>query len=185
MKTEFSKPQSREAERRFEEDKIMPSQKLKSLDGSRNVFVGRPGLELSRKQRSTPLALLILLVSSLLSFPCASLHAQANTGLTGRVTDPSGATIPGAHITFINEATGIRTQTAASSVGLYTTSLPAGTYDITVEAPGFEKFEQTHLVVEVGAEATNDIKLTMGSVNQTVEVSSQNTIQMDTTDPQL
>src|SRR6201996_2518479 len=185
MKTEFSKPQSREAERRFEEDKMMPSQKLKSLDRSRNVFVGQPGLELLRKRRCTPLALLILLVSSLLSFPCASLHAQANTGLTGRVTDPSGAAIPGAHITFVNEATGIRTQAAASSVGLYTANLTAGTYDIRVEAAGFKQFEQTHVVVEVGAEATDDIKLTMGSVDQTVEVSSLNTIHMDTTDPQL
>jgi hypothetical protein len=113
------------------------------------------------------------------------LHAQANAGLTGRVTDPSGAAIPGAHITFSNEATGIKTQGAASSVGLYTVPLSAGTYDITVEATGFEKFEQRHVVVEVGAQATNDIKLTMGGVNQTVEVSSQNNIGMDTTDPQL
>ncbi|HXP08469.1 MAG TPA: TonB-dependent receptor, partial [Acidobacteriaceae bacterium] len=164
---------------------MMPSQKLKSLDRSRNVFVGQPGLELLSKRRCTPLALLILLVSSLLSFPCASLHAQANTGLTGRVTDPSGAAIPGAHITFVNEATGIRTQAAASSVGLYTANLTAGTYDIRVEAAGFKQFEQTHVVVEVGAEATDDIKLTMGSVDQTVEVSSLNTIHMDTTDPQL
>ena len=112
-------------------------------------------------------------------------HAQNNAGLTGRVTDPSGAAIRDAHITLINEATGIRTQAVASSVGLYTTPLPAGTYDIRVEATGFKRFEQTHVVVEVGAQATNDIKLTMGSVDQMVEVSSVNTIQMDTTDPQL
>ena len=101
------------------------------------------------------------------------------------MTDPSGAAIPGAHITFINEATGIKTQVAASSVGLYTAPLPAGTYDITVEATGFQRFEQTHVVVEVGAQATNDIKLTLGTVSQTVEVSSLNSIHMDTTDPQL
>jgi hypothetical protein len=59
------------------------------------------------------------------------LHAQANTALTGRVTDPSGAAIAGARITFTNESTGIKTEVAASSVGLYTAPLPAGTYDVT------------------------------------------------------
>jgi hypothetical protein len=116
---------------------------------------------------------------------CAPLHAQANTGLTGRVTDPSGAAIPGAHLTFSNEATGIKTQVSASSVGLYTAPLAAGTYDIMVESTGFQRFEQTHVVVEVGGQATNDIKLTLGAVSQTVEVSSLNSVHMDTTDPQL
>ena len=163
----------------------MSNQKLKNLNGSRNVFAEQPEMLPRKRRRSTPLALLALVLPCLLLFPCLSLHAQNNAGLTGRITDPSGAAIPGAHITFTNEATGIRTQAAASSVGLYTAPLPAGTYDIRVEATGFQKFDQTHVVVEVGAQATNDIKLTMGSVTQTVEVSSLNTVQMDTTDPQL
>ena len=141
----------------------MSNQKLKNLNGSRNVFAEQPEMLPRKRRRSTPLALLALVLPCLLLFPCLSLHAQNNAGLTGRITDPSGAAIPGAHITFTNEATGIRTQAAASSVGLYTAPLPAGTYDITVEATGFQKFDQTHVVVEVGAEATNDIKLTMGS----------------------
>src|SRR6201999_4579708 len=101
--------------------------------------------------------IMLLLGLALWSTP---LHAQANTAaLTGRVTDPSGAVVPGAHITFLNESTGIKTRVAASSVGLYTTPLAAGTYDITVEATGFQRFQQTHVVVEVGAQTTNDIKL--------------------------
>src|SRR3984885_6710628 len=56
------------------------------------------------------------------------LFAQANTAaLTGRVTDPSGAAVPGAHITFTNESTGIKTQVVASSVGLSPAPLAAGT----------------------------------------------------------
>ena len=128
-------------------------------------------------------AVMLLFALALWSTP---LHAQANTAaLTGRVTDPSGAAVPGAHITFKNESTGIKTQVAASSVGLYTVPLAAGTYDITVESTGFQRFEQTHVVVEVGAQTTNDITLTMGSVSQTVEVSSLNSVRMNTTDPQL
>ena len=128
-------------------------------------------------------AVVLLFALALWSTP---LHAQANTAaLTGRVMDSSGAGVPGAHITFINESTGIKTQVAVSSVGLYTAPLAAGTYDITVESTGFQRFEQTHVVVEVGAETTNDIKLTLGAVSQTVEVSSLNSIRLDTTDSQL
>jgi hypothetical protein len=144
-------------------------------------------LEVEGSERhSSPMAGWIWALLFMLAAPAFQLlYAQASTGLTGRVMDPSGAAIPGAHITFINEATGIKTQAAASSVGLYTAPLVAGTYDITVESAGFERFEQTHVVVEVGAQATNNIKLTMGAISQTVEVSSLNSIHMDTTDPQL
>jgi hypothetical protein len=113
------------------------------------------------------------------------LHAQANAGITGTVTDPSGAAVAGAMVSFSNEATGIRTQFASSSVGQYAATLPAGTYDITIEAPGFTKFEQMHVVVEVGAVATDDIQLTLGRNSQTVQVASSSSLEINTTNPQL
>lgn len=146
-----------------------------------NAFETKPNERRSRRLVAWVGALVFLLALT----TSQRLGAQAAAGLTGRVADPSGAAIPGAHITFVNEATGIRTQVAASSLGLYTVPLAAGTYDITVESPGFEKFLQTHVVVEVGAQATNDIKLTMGALSQTVQVSSINSVRIDTTDPQL
>src|SRR6185312_4725191 len=162
----------------------MPSQQTKTMNATQNVPTEQTIELMPGQRRSLLLALVILLLPCLLFFQ-RPLDAQANAGLTGKVTDPSGAAIPGAQIVFANEATGIKTKAAASSVGLYTVPLPAGTYDITVEAKGFQTFKQVHVVVEVGAEATNDIKMTLGSVDQTVEVSSLNTIRMDTTDPQL
>ena len=121
----------------------------------------------------------------MLAGPVYQLHAQTNAGLTGTVTDSSGAAVAGARVTFTNEATGIRTQFATSSVGLYSASLPAGTYNVTVEAGGFMKFEETHVVVEVGAEATDNIQLTVGGGSQTVEVASSNSDELNTTNPQL
>ena len=113
------------------------------------------------------------------------LYAQQNTGLTGTVTDSSGAAVAGAQVTFTNEATGIRAEFATSSVGLYTATLPAGTYDITVEARGFKKYVATHVVVEIGATATFNINLAVGASTQTVRVSSEGALELNTTNPQL
>jgi Carboxypeptidase regulatory-like domain len=139
-----------------------------------------------RERRRSRIAAWMWVPLCMLAVPAFQLlHAQANAGLTGRVTDPSGAAIPNAHVTFTNEATGITSQYAASSVGVYVAPLPDGTYDITVEATGFQRFEQTHVVVEVGTQTTDNIQMKLGSSSQTVEVSSLDTIGLDTTDPQL
>ncbi|WP_446742237.1 carboxypeptidase regulatory-like domain-containing protein [Silvibacterium acidisoli] len=116
----------------------------------------------------------------------APLAGQTNTGLTGTVTDPSGAVVSGAKLTFRNEATGVVTRFDTSTAGVYTANtLSPGVYDATVESPGFERFQQTHLIVEVGAMATDNIQLTVGESNQTVEVAATSAVELNTTDPQL
>jgi len=134
-----------------------------------------------RKNLLASSKLLLLLT---LAYPAVQLHAQASAGLTGTVTDPSGAAVAGAHVTFTNEATGIKTNFDTSSVGLYTATLPAGTYDITVEAQGYQ-ITQSHMVVEVGAMPTDNFQLTVGRSSQTVEVSASNSIELNSTNPQL
>jgi hypothetical protein len=114
------------------------------------------------------------------------LHAQANTGLTGTVTDPSGAAVPDAIVTFRNEATGVAAQFATSTAGVYTANtLAAGAYDVLVESAGFRRFQQTHVLVEVGAMGTDNIQLVVGRSNETVEVAAANTVELNTSDPQL
>ena len=107
------------------------------------------------------------------------------TGLTGTVSDPSGAVVPGAQVAFTNEATGITTQFATLSDGVYNVQLAAGTYDIAVKATGFEKFVATHVAVEVGATPTFNMKLKVGSSSETVQVTSEGALELDTTNPQL
>ncbi len=111
-------------------------------------------------------------------------HAQA-TGLTGTVTDPSGASIAGATVAFRNEATGTTAQFATASSGVYSAPLDAGIWDVSVESKGFQKFEATHVAVEVGAMPTFNIKLTVGSASETVKVTSEGALELDTTNPQL
>lgn len=114
-----------------------------------------------------------------------SINAQTAAGLTGSVTDPSGAAIASVRVTFRNEATGVVSQYATTSNGVYNASLAVGTYQITVEAPGFEKFEASHVVVEIGATPTFNIRLKVGASDVTVRVSSQGALELNTTTPQL
>lgn len=112
------------------------------------------------------------------------IHAQANQGLTGTVTDTSGAAIPGAQLTFENVATGVATHGVSSSEGIYTVNLTPGLYHIKAEASGFKTFTQQGVIVEVGTTPTLNIRMEVGSANETVRVSSS-AVQINATEPQL
>src|ERR1017187_4411236 len=79
----------------------------------------------------------------------AWLRAQVTNGISGTVTDPSGAAIPGAGVTVTNEATGVTTAKAVTTgVGSYAvTGLNPGFYIVAAEASGFQKFARTHVNV--------------------------------------
>ena len=64
------------------------------------------------------------------------------SSILGHVTDPSGASVPGARITVTNTQTGVSVQTVTGSEGTYSVpGLLAGTYDVTVEKSGLQTFE--------------------------------------------
>jgi hypothetical protein len=64
------------------------------------------------------------------------LPAQVNTGsISGSVSDPSGAMVPGAKITLRNEATGVETTVTAGDAGLLRSNFVVpGTYSVRVES---------------------------------------------------
>ena len=101
--------------------------------------------------------------------------AQESGGATinGTVTDPSGALISGAKITATQPATGAQRTTQTSSAGLYSLSaLAAGTYDVTVEAPGFKQAKFAAVPVSVGAVVTLDAHLQVGAAQEVIDVSA-------------
>jgi hypothetical protein len=135
--------------------------------------------------RSMRLALWMLVLLFAIAGPAfQQIHAQT-TGLTGTVTDSTGAAVVGATVAFRNEATGTTAQVATASDGVYSAQIDKGTWDITVQAKGFQKFEATHVAVEVGAMPTFNIKLSVGSASETVQVTSEGALELDTTNPQL
>jgi len=104
---------------------------------------------------------------------CAGALAQANSELTGIVTDQTGAVVPGAKIVLTDPATGAVHSTTSGSTGLYDISgLNPGNYNLKITAKGFEAYDQNGIVVNVSATAHADVKLTVGSEQQTVTVTA-------------
>jgi hypothetical protein len=102
---------------------------------------------------------------------CIGLYAQANSELTGIVTDQSGAVVAGAKLVLTNPATGTTSTSESGATGLFSLSgLNPANYNLKVTAKGFQSFEQTGIVVNVSSTVRVDIKLTVGAETQTVTV---------------
>jgi hypothetical protein len=100
--------------------------------------------------------------------------AQESRGaITGRVTDNTGAIVPGAIVTVVNLATNATTTVPANDAGQYTALyLSPGAYRVTVELTGFAKTVAESVQVGVGTRALLDLQLTPAGVAETVEVAA-------------
>ncbi len=104
---------------------------------------------------------------------CLMLSAQ-NVVLTGslggRVTDESGAIVPGASVVVRNLATGVEQSVVTNHAGLYTlAALMPGTYSVTAKSKGFRDVQVMERVL-VGNNTSQDIKLRVGAGTDMVEV---------------
>jgi hypothetical protein len=91
---------------------------------------------------------------------------------TGRVTDPSQAVIPGAQIKVTNLDTGITREVRTNAEGYFTIPLlPPGKYSIISRAEGFRPVSRSGMTLNEGQVQRFDIKMDVGQVTETVEVS--------------
>ncbi len=106
-----------------------------------------------------------------LAFSLVAFGQTSTTQLSGTVTDSSGAIVPGAKVSAVNEATGIPyTQTTTAS-GLYAfPSIPVGSYTLTVEQAGFKKYQRAKIVLQINTPAQADAQLELGLATETVQV---------------
>jgi hypothetical protein len=113
--------------------------------------------------------------------------AQTVTGaVTGTVTDPSGAVIPGATVVAINMATSVQTAAKTNSGGVYSIRfLPIGSYQVAVSAEGFNKVTLPQFKLEIGQTANLDARLTVGSNTNSVTVNGGLAPILDTADGSL
>jgi hypothetical protein len=109
-----------------------------------------------------------------LLFATPLLAQQGTTDIRGRVIDSQGGALPGVTVTVRNQATGMFRETVSSEDGSFiASSLVPGTYEATASLQGFKKFDRKDLILEVGKTTSIEIKLEVGSFEETVNVTGE------------
>jgi hypothetical protein len=122
-----------------------------------------------------------LLLPLMFMLVCTGSFGQANSNITGIISDQSGAVIAGANIVLTDSATGVTKSTTSGETGLYEIAgLNSGTYNLSVTAKGFQTFLQNGIVVNISATFRVDPKMTVGAESTTVTVQADAlTVQSD------
>jgi hypothetical protein len=114
-----------------------------------------------------------------------TLWASDGGSLLGTITDPNGATIPGAKVTATATATGVKQTITTDGRGFYSfQSLPVGRYDVQVDASGFKPLRRTGVVIDVDSKVVVDASLDLGERTDTVTV-SESAAHVETVDTQM
>ncbi|HUE70985.1 MAG TPA: carboxypeptidase-like regulatory domain-containing protein, partial [Pirellulaceae bacterium] len=103
------------------------------------------------------------------------LRAQAVYGsIVGTVVDPTGAAIPDARVTITDLGRDVTNTTTTNEAGFFNQRfLIVGRYRVRVEAPGFNASVQESVSVSVDAETRIDVRLQVGDVTETIEVTGE------------
>ena len=126
---------------------------------------------LARRLANAQIGFLLFLIFAIFVTP-SGLRAQgAGATMSGTVSDPSGAFIPGAALSIKNVATGIDRQIITDASGVYNApNLQPGTYEVTVSAAGFATTVRGGVTLNVGAQQLLNFSLKVGEASQKVEV---------------
>jgi hypothetical protein len=121
------------------------------------------------------------------TFLAGNVYGQVVSGtITGRVTDSSGAVLPGVAVTATDTATGIVHSDTTSQDGTYSFQLiPIGTYTVTATRSGFSTSKNTGIILTVAQTYTLNIQMQVSSVSNTVTVTEAAPVQVQTKDTQL
>ncbi|HVT92626.1 MAG TPA: carboxypeptidase regulatory-like domain-containing protein [Bryobacteraceae bacterium] len=108
---------------------------------------------------------------------------EVTASITGRVTDPTGASVANATVTAKDLARGTLWPTKTGTEGVYAfPRVPVGTYELKIESPGFKTYVNSHLLLEVNQRARVDVQMEVGAVSESVAVTSEAPLlQTDTT----
>jgi len=109
---------------------------------------------------------------AVVAFGALPMHAQFDTGtITGRVTDVSGAVVANAALKVENVGTGIQKNFVTDQSGNFVaSSLPYGTYVVTIRASGFAENKSQPVVLNVGATVQLNLTLAVAASQESVQV---------------
>lgn len=126
-----------------------------------------------RRHASRIFPLLFLLIPLAVSMPSATAQLSGQGAISGTITDSTGASISKATITTTNNATGVAVVRTSTHTGYYLVSpLLPGVYTVVVSAPGFQDYKQENVTVNALLPVGFSPKLVVGSVAETVVVST-------------
>ncbi|MGA6986464.1 MAG: carboxypeptidase regulatory-like domain-containing protein [Terriglobales bacterium] len=110
-------------------------------------------------------------VLAFVHFALTVASASITGGISGVVTDTSGAVVSGAAVVAIDIQTGVKTTVKSDGKGFYNLpTLAIGTYNLEISHSGFKTYRKTGLVIDANAELRADASLEVGAASQTIEV---------------
>ena len=119
------------------------------------------------------LSVVACLLAAVLMTSQTAWSQEVTAGITGTVTDSSGAAIPGATATAIDTQRGTVFTAPANNDGVFNiTRLPVGTYQVKIENKGFQTSVHSAVTLNLNQTARMDFQLKPGAVSETVEVSA-------------
>jgi hypothetical protein len=127
---------------------------------------------------------LVVVLCGLALLATSSVSAQeVSAGITGHVTDPSGASIVGATVTAKDLDRGTDWPTKTNEDGIYAfPRIPVGRYELRVEAQGFKTYVNPDVALEVNQRARVDVSMQVGTMTESVQVTGEAPVlQTDTT----
>jgi Carboxypeptidase regulatory-like domain len=116
----------------------------------------------------------IVVLLSILCLAVSMSFAQSDRGtITGTISDPTRAVIPGVNIVATNTETAARYETVSTETGNYTLAqLPPGVYQISAELPGFKRYVRQGITVLVAQTLRIDVALEVGATTDEVTVNA-------------
>lgn len=139
--------------------------------------------QLFRKRDLLSFASVFLLAFAFLFLSVVSLSAQEyRATVSGVITDPSGAVLPGTQVIITNVERNVEYKSVTNDEGVYVIPfLNPGKYTLTAELSGFKKFIRTDIELKVSDKLRMDVRMELGGISETVNVSGQTaTVETDT-----
>jgi hypothetical protein len=169
----------------------MPGPRIGSVEDVRGASLSHVAVEFLTKSRSAPCvgcrhqvgwmnwentmccgSIRLHALSIALFLICRIAASQvANVRLEGTVRDPSGAVVPLASVSVLNNNTEVRTDSSTSAEGFFLfQALQPGFYTLMAAAPGFRQTVVRNLELTVGATVVENVTMELGNVTENIEV---------------